>query len=215
MSTVIAPGELADALASVNRARRRDPSDPRRAVDLLEALERILAALPADRRDRTEGGGSSALAELDEVLRDAGVEEGAEGLRTYLAPLLEALVDALLDHPERRLAAYGTLRPGQPNHERVATLVGRWSSGETRGRLYERGWGAAAGFPGLVWDPAGESVPVQVLESAALPSHWDGLDEFEGPGYARILVPVEGPAGRRVCNLYALREDPSSPDPGS
>lgn len=215
MEAVIAPGALADALSAVNRARRRDPSDSRRAVDLLEALERILAALPADRRDRAEGGGSGALAELDQVLRGAGVEEGAQGLRAYLAPLLDAIIDALLDHPERRLAAYGTLRPGEPNHARVAVLVGRWWSGETRGHLYDRGWGAAAGFPGLVWDPAGASVPVEVLESPALPSHWDRLDEFEGPGYVRILVPVEGPAGRRVCNLYALREDPSSPDGGS
>jgi hypothetical protein len=42
--------------------------------------------------------------------------------------------------------------------------------------------------------------------SEELPSHWARLDEFEGPDYQHIVVPVL--AGARVvavANLYASR----------
>jgi hypothetical protein len=54
---------------------------------------------------------------------------------------------------------------------------------------------------------------VQVLTSPVLGAAWPALDDFEGPEYRRILVPVfrPGPAdGRRlytVANLYAAAED--------
>ena len=81
-----------------------------------------------------------------------------------------------------RLATYGSLAPGRPNHHHVAGLGGRWFPGEVRGRLVEAGWGAALGYPALILDPEGAAVPVQVLESADLLAQWSRLDAFEGAG---------------------------------
>ena len=52
----------------------------------------------------------------------------------------------------------------------------------------------------------GASVAVDMFVSEELPSHWARLDEFEGPDYQHIVVPVL--AGARVvavANLYASR----------
>lgn len=196
---------LDGALETINRARA--PGDPSRAADLLSGLEALLAADRDGREDRDPGGGG-ALGELDAILREAGAEDGAESLRTYIEPILERLIDALLDRPGERLAAYGSLRPGEENHHRVSTLVGRWIEGTVEGTRHERGWGAARGYPGLVWRPGDPGVEVSVFESRALPEHWDRLDAFEGPGYVRILAPVESASGLRVCNLYAIRDAP-------
>ncbi|WP_369254730.1 gamma-glutamylcyclotransferase family protein [Geodermatophilus amargosae] len=103
---------------------------------------------------------------------------------------------------EHRLVTYGSLAPGRPNHSHVAELRGRWFRGTVRGRLVEEGWGAALGFPAMVLDPDGPVVDVQVLESADLPAHWSRLDEFEGPGYERVLVPVATDDGEVEAHLY-------------
>ena len=198
---------LDEALETINRARARGPGDAVRTADLLGGLEKLLAADRAGRTDRDPGGGD-ALAELDGILREAGAEDGAESLRTYIEPILERLIEALLDRPEERLAAYGSLRRGEENHHRISRLVGRWLAGTVEGTRYERGWGAAQGYPGLVWRPGDPPVAVEVFESRALPEHWERLDAFEGPGYDRILAPVDTAAGVRVCNLYAVRGTP-------
>jgi len=77
-----------------------------------------------------------------------------------------------------RLATYGTLAPGRPNHHQLAGLRGMWAPGTVRGRLHDAGWGAGMGFPALVLDPRGPAVAVQVFTSSDLPDHWDRLDAF-------------------------------------
>ena len=104
----------------------------------------------------------------------------------------------------RRLAIYGSLAPGRPNHHHVSGLRGRWTAGEVRGRLVEAGWGALLGFPALVLDPAGPGVAVQVLESDDLPAHWSRLDDFEGPGYARVLTTVRTADDDVEAYVYVL-----------
>lgn len=200
-------GALNDALETINRARAHRPGDPARTADLLTGLEALLTAEPPGGAHRGPGG-SEALGELDAILREAGVEEGAESLRSYIEPILERLIEALLDRPAERLAAYGSLRPGEENHRHVSSLVGRWLSGTVEGTRYERGWGASRGYPGLVWRPGDPPLAVEVFESRALPEHWERLDEFEGPGYERLLVPVDTARGVRVSNLYAVRGAP-------
>lgn len=191
------------AIRSLNRARATRPGAPERFAALLEGLERLLAVHPSPhRRPRREGSGADAYRHLCELLA-SGESRGPLG--AYLDPLLERLSDLLLDHPSRRLAAYGSLRPGEANHHIVADIPGRWVEGTTRGTLNPSGWGADLGYPGLDWDPEGEEVPVQVLESTALPAHWERLDAFEGSAYRRILTPVETDAGLVACNLYAVR----------
>lgn len=107
--------------------------------------------------------------------------------------------------PSERLAVYGTLAPGQVNHGEVVDLRSEWRPGFVRGELAPEGWGTTYGFPAFRWNPEAPPVPVQVLVSPDLPRHWPRLDAFEGPGYHRILVPVEDEEAAlvTVANLYA------------
>jgi gamma-glutamylcyclotransferase (GGCT)/AIG2-like uncharacterized protein YtfP len=95
-----------------------------------------------------------------------------------------------------RLVAYGTLAPGRPNHHQLDGLSGRWLAGRVHGALVQQGWGAALGYPALVLNPDGPALEVQIFESIDLPSHWPRLDDFEGPGYQHVVVPVETADGR-------------------
>ena len=105
-----------------------------------------------------------------------------------------------------RLATYGTLGPGKPNHHHVSMIEGTWSIGSVRGFLHEEGWGAAQGFPGIILDSAGPEVAVDLLESEDLDAHFDRLDEFEGPGYQRVLTDMRTSAGVVRAYIYALAQ---------
>jgi gamma-glutamylcyclotransferase (GGCT)/AIG2-like uncharacterized protein YtfP len=74
------------------------------------------------------------------------------------------------------------------------------------GVLVEAGWGADLGFPALVLDSTGPAVEVDVLESPDLPAEWARLDEFEGPGYRRVVATVHTSAGEVAAFVYVLRE---------
>ena len=103
-----------------------------------------------------------------------------------------------------RLATYGTLAPGRPNHAQLAGLSGRWLTGQVRGMLVKAGWGAALGYPGLVLDADGPAVEVHVFESPELPSNWSRLDAFEGPGYRRVVTDVTTDEGAIAASIYVL-----------
>jgi hypothetical protein len=51
------------------------------------------------------------------------------------------------------LFVYGTLRPGHSNAHILENIGGEWLAGFVSGTFYERGWGAAADFPGIVLHP--------------------------------------------------------------
>lgn len=114
--------------------------------------------------------------------------------------------DAGSSEANTALAVYGTLAPGKENHEQIAMIAGQWRPGTVRGRLAPKGWGAALGYPGLVLDPEGPTIEVQVFESGDLPAHWERLDEFEGPGYRRVPVTVDLAPAPRIASIYVLAE---------
>lgn len=103
----------------------------------------------------------------------------------------------------RRLAVYGTLGPGKPNHRHVEMLRGTWTRGVVRGELRPEGWGAAQGYPGLVLGHGGE-VAVDLLLSDDLPDHWARLDAFEGDGYQRVVTTVSTGHGPIEACIYVL-----------
>lgn len=105
---------------------------------------------------------------------------------------------------QTRLATYGTLAPGKPNHHQLADLPGQWRRGSVRGRLIDSGWGAAMGFPALVPGEEGE-VAVDLFESASLPDHWARLDAFEGEGYERRPILVRLGDEEVWAFIYAAR----------
>jgi gamma-glutamylcyclotransferase (GGCT)/AIG2-like uncharacterized protein YtfP len=109
---------------------------------------------------------------------------------------------------EIRLATYGTLAPGGPNHGQLSALPGRWLAGRVRGVLLAAGWGAELGYPGLVLDPAAPLVEVDVFESPALVDHWPRLDAFEGAGYRRAAIDVLTDDGPVPASIYVLAQPP-------
>jgi gamma-glutamylcyclotransferase (GGCT)/AIG2-like uncharacterized protein YtfP len=92
------------------------------------------------------------------------------------------------------------------NHHQISALVGKWQRGTVRGKLFPSGWGSALGFPGLILDPLGPSVQVDLFESSELPEHWARLDEFEGGGYQRAVTMVSTDEGERSAWIYVLAE---------
>ena len=104
-----------------------------------------------------------------------------------------------------RLATYGSLAPGRPNSHQLDALDGHWLQGQVYGRLIDGGWGAGLGYPALILDPDGSAISVQVFDSMDLPDHWSRLDDFEGPGYSRVVTTVRTPAGDVEACIYVLR----------
>lgn len=96
------------------------------------------------------------------------------------------------------LAVYGTLRPGESNHWLVRRIAGEWVSGTVRGFEFEIGWGPVEGFPGLLLDKGGQDIAVAVLISEHLDEHLQEIDDFEGPGYRRVVCAATLDDGRLV-----------------
>ena len=107
-----------------------------------------------------------------------------------------------------KLAVYGSLGPGRENEHVMTAVGGVWRDGYTMpGVRLDSGWGAAIGYPGIVWKTGPSVVDVFVFESEALPAHWTKLDDFEGEEYARLYVPVtRSGAALEIVFTYALRE---------
>jgi gamma-glutamylcyclotransferase (GGCT)/AIG2-like uncharacterized protein YtfP len=103
--------------------------------------------------------------------------------------------------PDRRLVAYGTLRPGAVNEHVLAGARGTWMPATVTGEL-----GTWRGYPILRPARAGEAIAVMVLESADLPGLWPHLDRFEGPAYRREWIVYErdgGACGTGSCYVEA------------
>lgn len=110
-----------------------------------------------------------------------------------------------------RLFVYGTLAPGRPNEHVLADVEGTWEPATVKGTLLQEGWGAAAGYPGIVLDDRGGDVHGFIFSSEALSALWDRLDAFEGDGYARVVTSVELEDGTVVtAYIYALKRNRSA-----
>ena len=114
-----------------------------------------------------------------------------------------------------RLFVYGTLAPGRSNEHVLADVPGTWEPATVAGRLLQEGWGAAAGFPGIVLDEHGPEVHGLLFSSEGLDEQWDRLDEFEGDGYERVLTTAKLPGGRSAeAYIYVLRGSIEVPESG-
>ena len=109
-----------------------------------------------------------------------------------------------------RLFVYGTLAPGEPNEHVLADMKGTWQPATIRGQLLEQGWGAALGYPGIILDDSEDEVPGLLFSSDELAGHWSRLDEFEGPGYERVVASVKLENGSELdAQLYVVSETPA------
>ncbi len=118
-------------------------------------------------------------------------------------PSLWDVVDGLFNYPVNRLAIYGTLRRGEPNHRIIEHIAGEWIDGFVRGRIEEH-----YGFPFFVLDNEGDRVPVDVLSSSELSGSLERIDGFEGVWYRRTLIPVYDSIGSIlfIANIYCKSE---------
>ncbi|MEA1905816.1 MAG: gamma-glutamylcyclotransferase family protein [Euryarchaeota archaeon] len=123
-------------------------------------------------------------------------------------PSLWGIVDWLFDYPVNRLAIYGTLRRGEPNHKIIEHIAGEWVNGLVRGRIEEH-----YGFPFFVSDDQGDMVSVEVLSSFELPGSWERIDRFEGVWYHRTMIPVHDSDGSIIfiANIYCKSEKMFNP----
>ena len=104
-----------------------------------------------------------------------------------------------------RLFVYGTLAPGRPNEHVLADVPGEWEPATVIGTLFPEGWGAAAGYPGIVLDAQAGEVQGLLFTSDDLVEHWARLDEFEGEGYERVLTTATLKDGKAVeAYIYRL-----------
>lgn len=105
-----------------------------------------------------------------------------------------------------RLFVYGTLAPGRPNEHVLADVPGEWEPATVIGTLFPEGWGAAAGYPGIVLDERGGEVQGFLFSSESLAEHWARLDEFEGEGYERVPTTAKRRDGTAVdAFIYKIR----------
>lgn len=98
---------------------------------------------------------------------------------------------------DSRLVVYGSLAPGQANHHIVEALDGQWTPCTIRGSIEMRD-----GYRVFRWDEKGAPIDAQMLSSAQLPEAWAAIDEFEGAGYRRCVIPVEIGRKRILANVY-------------
>lgn len=175
--SVAVHGDLERALIQVNTcAAATWPDDAGHAQALLAPLRALL-----DAYRRASGAAHSS---------------DTDALNRASLPALQTVLWAVLDFPNTRLAAYGTLAPGESNQAQLADVAGTWTVGTVQGRRFQ-----ANGYP--AFQPGEGQVPVSVLTSSALPQHWARLDQFEGADYRRMLIAVTLASGaRQVAYLY-------------
>lgn len=105
-----------------------------------------------------------------------------------------------------RLFVYGTLAPGRANEHVLADISGEWTPAVVTGSLVQSGWGAAAGYPGIILEKQGGEVEGLLFSSEHLANHWTRLDEFEGEDYERTLTTAILQDGATVdAYIYQLR----------
>ena len=66
------------------------------------------------------------------------------------------------------------------------------------GSMLDVGWGAEHGYPALALRSDGPEVAGFLFTTPALAAHWSALDEFEGPGYTRVLAQARREDGELV-----------------
>lgn len=74
-----------------------------------------------------------------------------------------------------------------------------------KGKLLQEGWGAKAGYPGIVLDESGDEVHGFLFSSDKLVEHLPRLDAFEGNGYERVETSVQLVEEVVDAFIYVLR----------
>ena len=114
-----------------------------------------------------------------------------------IIPLQRLLLNVLFDYPDRKLVVYGTLTPGNVNHQIISEIQGDWGNCVVNGHVRE-----INGLTFFSWDPHGPPLKAQLFTSSLLPNRWKQIDEFEGSSYKRILIPIAKNDEIAIANIY-------------
>ena len=166
-----------------------DPT-PWRPRDLAYWLASLLYVVRCnlDHGEKTPFGADQAKARRDKDVLEVAL------------PALKAVLLRVLGNPNHRFAVYGTLRCGEPNHDRINDL-GEPEIGAVSGTV-----AAIDGCPVFRWITDQQPIEMELYKSPEKldDKRWRELDDFEGPSYRQCLVPVRN--GRRshvIATVYA------------
>jgi len=174
-------------------AWRHDPQDQQ---NVTQALKKLVEIFYVVRNNTMHAEKTSRGPDLEKAKRDRRVCR-------VVNPVIERFINILFEEPARRLAVYGTLAPGESNASELSEVDGTWSDGTVQGEL-----NTVNGQSYFTWRNDAGKVNVQVFESKSLESHFDRIDNFEGPSYQRFLVPVDSGGKTQVCHIYGTHPDP-------
>jgi gamma-glutamylcyclotransferase (GGCT)/AIG2-like uncharacterized protein YtfP len=162
-----------------------------------DVLRRLSRAVLVVRNNLAHG-------EKTRVGPDRGRTERNRAVAKVVLPVLEDMLDFVMDRPSHKFVAYGTLRPGQLNHSVINDIAGTWRPVTLPGRVDDKD-----GLPAFRY--AGDSnTPAELLVSPGLPNNWRRLDEFERDRYERNLGLYRDNGVLGVGNVY-IWHDPHGP----
>ncbi len=156
--------------------------------DLIKKLCRLIYVI---RSNIAHGEKTPQGPDLNKVKRDDNVCNTA-------IPVLEMIIDLLLDRPSEKLSVYGTLAADGANSHLLDNMNGEWINGRVKGEITFKN-----NLPYFKWDVVNQKqVDVKVFKSKSLPQKLHELDNFEGETYKRILVPIKVGNDIEITNIY-------------
>jgi gamma-glutamylcyclotransferase (GGCT)/AIG2-like uncharacterized protein YtfP len=181
-----------------------------------EEHRKVASALRKWERDESDEEATRALKALAELLYivrsnikhgektpygpDRGKADRDESVCAIVVPIQFMVIDVLLGAPSTKLVVYGSLAPGEANHELLADITGDWEQCYIRGAITE-----SNGLRQLHGTQAGDEVTVHLFASKELPLLRQRLDSFEGASYKRRLIPARTVLNMQVANVYVAR----------
>jgi gamma-glutamylcyclotransferase (GGCT)/AIG2-like uncharacterized protein YtfP len=162
------------------------PSDS----NLKEVLSNMSRLIYTVRNNMKHCGKTPQGPDLKKVDRD-------EKVCAVTVPLINLIFEILYNFPSTRLAAYGTLKPGEINNSILDKYQGKWYPGSVNGYIEY-----LDGLPYFKWNLAASAIEVMVFESKK--NFMAEIDRFEGNNYKRILIPIKVGDKLIVGNIYEM-----------
>ncbi|WP_373650220.1 gamma-glutamylcyclotransferase [Schlesneria sp. DSM 10557] len=198
-----APREWLDPLQTLAATRWWDHVPLTTVESLLTELNQTASAAPTVRANAVRKALGQVILLASKLLKEGepSSRDPWLALAGFLGTLpdeaIPGLFETLFGRPLNRLAAYGSLRPGESNFDQVSMINGCWVDGKVKGRVWQ-----PDEYLEFAWDVTAPAMEVRVLISSDLYEHIDRLDQFEGECYRRILVPVLIAESVSICHIY-------------
>lgn len=132
--------------------------------------------------------------DIRKIERDTAVSKVA-------IPLLIFLFKSIVGGSDQNLIAYGTIAPGNINHQIISDINGKWIKCKINGKIK-----TIDGLPVFDWILSEKTIVADLFNSNDLPKNWSNIDKFEGSMYKRRLIPAEIDDNTYIIgNIYLAR----------